>query len=81
MSGREEIVDELMKLLEGFNAKKVALTPDTDIPAQLELDSVQVMDFIMQVEDTFDINIPQHEVAEIRTLNDLADVVVKRKGA
>jgi acyl carrier protein len=37
------------------------------------------MDFVMEVEDHFDIEIPLNIVSETRTIGDLAAVVEKRK--
>jgi acyl carrier protein len=39
------------------------------------LDSVSVMDFVMEIEDDFDITIPLDRIAEMRTVGDLADAV------
>ena len=39
------------------------------------LDSVSVMDFVMELEDEFDITIPLDQVAEVRTVGDLAHAV------
>ncbi len=58
MSTREEIITKLTELLAPYNKEGVSLTPQTDIAAELNIDSAGVMDFIMEVEDTFDIDIP-----------------------
>ncbi|HET8882917.1 MAG TPA: phosphopantetheine-binding protein [Solimonas sp.] len=47
----------------------------TRIVQDLELDSVAVMDFILSIEDRFDISIPLDRVADIVTVDDLARVV------
>jgi acyl carrier protein len=54
------------------------LMPDTDISADLNIDSVAVMDFVMEVEDHFDIEIPLNVVSETRSIGDLASVVDAR---
>jgi acyl carrier protein len=78
----EPTFDTLCRLLEPFNSGKVALKPETDISADLNVDSVSVMDFVMEVEDTFDIDIPLNVLSETRTLADLVKVVEsRRKGA
>ena len=41
--------------------------PETDISADLNIDSVSVMDFVMEVEDHFDIDIPLNVLSETRT--------------
>jgi acyl carrier protein len=67
--------DTLCRLLEPFNTAKVTLKPETDISADLNIDSVSVMDFVMEVEDTFDIDIPLNVLSETRTMADLVKVV------
>lgn len=78
MSNRDEIFSHLCRLLEPFNAKGITLTPATDISADLNIDSVSVMDFVMEVEDHFDIDIPLNVLSETRTMEDLVGVVEGR---
>mgnify|MGYP000848395710 CR=1 FL=1 len=73
-----DTADAIMKLLQPFNTAGVALTPDTDISSDLNIDSVTVMDFVMEVEDHFDIEIPLNVLAETRTVAELAKVVDAR---
>ncbi len=78
--GREEIIARLIELLAPYNRQGIALKPETDIAAELNIDSAGVMDFIMEVEDTFDIDIPLNVLSETRTIDDLARVVEERLG-
>ncbi len=75
---RQEIFDQLCALLQPFNTGNIELTRETDISADLNIDSVTVMDFVMEVEDKYDIDIPLNLLSETRTLDDLAVVVEKR---
>jgi acyl carrier protein len=81
---REPIMSDtiaaLYKLLEPFNSVGVTLNPDTDISSDLNIDSVTVMDFVMEVEDHFDIEIPLNVLSETRTIAELAKVVESRTG-
>jgi len=74
----ETIFRELCKLLEPFNAAGVTLSRRTDISADLTIDSVSVMDFIMEIEDKYDIDIPLNLLSDIRTLDELTGVVEAR---
>ncbi|MGE0625184.1 MAG: acyl carrier protein [Pseudomonadales bacterium] len=47
----------------------------TDLVDDLDLESIQVMDFIAEVEDHFDILIEVDRLASIRTLGELAQLV------
>ncbi len=73
-----EIFDELCGLLAPYNTDGVDLQPETDISADLNIDSVSVMDFVMEVEDKYDIDIPLNVLSETRTMNDLVGVVRTR---
>jgi acyl carrier protein len=74
----DDIITEICALLAPHNKEGIALKADTDIPAELNIDSVGVLDFIMDVEDKFDVEIPMNVVAETRTIGDLVAVVAKR---
>ena len=78
MTSENEIIDEICLLLAPHNKANIALSVNTDIPAELNIDSVGVLDFIMDVEDKFDIEIPMNVVAETHTIGDLVRVVQKR---
>jgi acyl carrier protein len=51
--------------------KFVELSDHTNIVNDLGLDSVGVMDFVMEIEHRLDITVPLDKIAEIETLGDL----------
>ncbi len=73
-----EIFGKLSELLQPFNEKKIELKPQTEIAVDLAIDSVSVMDFVMEVEDHFDIDIPLNVLSETHTMKDLVSVVQDR---
>ena len=73
-----ETVDQICTLLQPFNTNGSVLSAATDISTDLNIDSVTVMDFVMEVEDHFDIEIPLNLLSETRTVGDLAKIVVSR---
>jgi acyl carrier protein len=74
-----DTVAELKDMLAKFNTSSIELTAQTDIAADLNIDSVTVMDFVMEVEDRYDIEIPLNILSETRTISDLAKVIDARK--
>lgn len=78
MTSRADIITALKQLLAPFNSAGVELSAQTDISGDLNIDSVTVMDFVMEVEDHFDIEIPLNVLSETRTIDDLAGVVEAR---
>lgn len=77
-AGPEDTYGVLCRLLQPFNTAGVALAPETDISADLNIDSVSVMDFVMEVEDHFEMDIPLNVLSETRTIADLVKVVEGR---
>ena len=74
-----ECIPIICELLGPYNPEGKPLAAETDIPAELNIDSVGVLDFIMEVEDHFDIEIPMNVVSETRTVGDLARYVAAQK--
>ena len=80
MTDDEQVIfDKLSELLQPFNEKQIELVPQTEIAVDLAIDSVSVMDFVMEVEDHFDMDIPLNVLSETHTMKDLISVVQARK--
>jgi acyl carrier protein len=72
--------DQIFGLIAPFNKKGVELTDATTFAGDLEWDSLTVMDFVAEVEDTFDIIISMNMQAEIETVGQLVAAVEKLQG-
>ncbi len=79
MTDRTAIFDTVTAQIEPFNKKGVALTDATTFQGDLEWDSLTVMDFVAAIEDEFEIIITMNMQAEIETVGQLVDAVVKLK--
>ena len=79
MSGIQEdddlVFHKICSLLEPLNDNGVKLTRDTDLIADLEIDSVSVLDIVMDIEDNYDISIPVNTISEIKTIGELVDAI------
>ena len=51
--------------------RRVEISDDTNIARDLGLDSLAIMNFIMALEDEYDISIPLDRVAQVETVGDL----------
>ncbi|MBR2124877.1 MAG: acyl carrier protein [Acetobacter sp.] len=49
------------------------------IMEDLAFDSLAIMNFLMEVEDSLDVSVPLDKLADIRTINDLATCIVALK--
>jgi acyl carrier protein len=81
MTDRSEMFDRLKDLIEPFNKKGVEVTETTTFAGDLEWDSLTVMDFVAEVEDSFDIIISMNLQAEIENVGHLVDAVTKLTAA
>ena len=79
MSDRAQVFDTVTAQIEPFNKKGVALSDATTFQGDLEWDSLTVMDFVAAIEDEFDIIITMNMQAEIETVGQLVDAVMKLK--
>ena len=79
MTDRQQIYETVTGLIVPFNKKGVSLTDATTFQGDLEWDSLTVMDFVAAIEDEFDIIITMNMQAEIETVGQLVDAVVKLK--
>ena len=55
--------------------RPVELTADTDITRDLQIDSLALMNMVMELEDTFDVSIPLDRLAGVRTVGDLSALI------
>jgi acyl carrier protein len=73
-----ETESQLCQLLRSTMEKELPdLNAATDMVDDLALESIQVMDFIAEVEDDFDILIEVDQLAKIRTIAELANLVME----
>ena len=72
---------EVIELLAHRVPADVNVTAQTQIVGGLGLDSVAVLDFIMDVEDRFNISIPLDRVADVQTIAELSHAIEGLKRA
>jgi acyl carrier protein len=70
-----DIREIIFETLRSSLPRPVELSEQTHIVDDLGLDSVAVMDFVMEIEDRLDISVPLDKIAEIETLGDLLAVL------
>ena len=62
-------------LAEQFDVEEDSLQNDTDLQDDLGADSLDVVDLLMSIEDEFEIEIPDEEIENIRTVGDLVNYI------
>ena len=75
MTSQEQVLQRLFDHLGRLVRDKAAIHPDVDLVQELGLDSIEVMNMLMEIEDEFDISVPLNVLAEVRTPAQLAQAI------
>ena len=62
-------------LSEQFDVEEDSITPDTSIADDLGADSLDVVDLLMSIEDEFEIEVPDEEIENIKTVDQLVKYI------
>ncbi len=71
----QSVLDGIREQLAPYNKSGIEVTEATDINADLNIDSVAILDLLMTIEDAYDISIPINLLADVRTVGDLTATV------
>lgn len=61
-----------------FKRDASTLTADGDVFASLSIDSMQVLELLSELEQHFDVEIPDYELRDVRTFGELAGCIERR---
>ncbi len=78
-SNYDEIMQLLCDRLSSLTNSDTQITPETNLINQLSIDSIKLLNLIMEIEDIFDVSIPINALTDINTVRELADLVHKIK--
>ena len=65
-------------LAEQLGADEDDMTMDTDIAKDLGADSLDVVELLMSIEDEFEVEIPDEEIENIKTIGELTEYIQAR---
>lgn len=77
MQSKEDILGQLYELVRPYSEKPIEFGVETGLIDEVGLDSMKVMDLVMQIEDHFDISVPLNILPGVRTMGDLAEQLQK----
>lgn len=78
MSTREEIFGVVKDHLVGRGLDAAAVTPEADLVNDVGLDSLDVTELTLGLEEHFGIEIPDEDLEGLRTVNDAVDLVERK---
>ena len=62
-------------LAEQFDVEEDKITADTDLQEDLGADSLDVVDHLMSIEDEFEVEVPDEEIENIKTVGSLVSYI------
>lgn len=62
-------------LAEQFDVEEDKITADTDLQEDLRADSLDVVDLLMSIEDEFEVEVPDEEIENIKTVGSLVSYI------
>lgn len=62
-------------LADQFDAEEESITTETTIQEDLGADSLDVVDLLMTIEDEFEVEIPDSEIENMKTVGDLVTYI------
>lgn len=77
VSTRDEIFPRIVEMIAPFNTRRVPVSEATSFAADLEFDSLTVMDLVAGIEDEWDITLPLNMLPELETVGQLTDAVTR----
>ena len=69
-------IDKIKKILaDTLDVSEEEISADTNIATDLGADSLDVVEILMSIEDEFEIEIPDNEIENIRTVGELVEYI------
>lgn len=76
----KEVFDKVISLIEPFVQNDHALrtaTMDTTILEDLRVNSARLVDFVLEIEDTFDIEVSDEDADSVKTIGNAVHLIVE----
>jgi acyl carrier protein len=79
---RAEVLQVLKdKAVEMLEVEADQVQEDKSFVADLEVDSLSLVEFTMELEDVFGIELPEEELTDVKTIGAFVDVIVAKTAA
>ena len=67
----KEIYAKIVEIIQEHDSSKLHVTPELNLKEELGVDSVDLMEFIIDLEDTFAIEIPDEQIDHFKNISDI----------
>lgn len=75
---RTEVKDNVIRMLaETIDVFPEEITPDLEVNVDLQLDSLELYEFVISIEDFYNIRLPDELLDQVKTIDDMIDVIIE----
>ena len=71
----KEIYAKIVEIIQEHDSSKLHVTPELNLKEELGVDSVDLMEFIINLEEAFDIEIPDEDMDNFKTISDVVSYI------
>ncbi|HFH9842842.1 TPA: phosphopantetheine-binding protein [Streptococcus suis] len=72
---REQVYQRVVELIQDEKGEDFDVQPESTLADYIAADSVEIMEFVLNLEDEFGIDIPDTAIERFETLSDIVDFV------
>ena len=72
MQSKEDILEQLFELIRPYSEQPIVLSEQTSLISDVGLNSMKVMELVMQIEDCFDVSVPLNILPDVNTIGEFA---------
>jgi len=74
-----DVMEKITKIVcEQFDVDPESISEDTNLAEDLDADSLDLVDLVMSLEDEFDTEVPDEDLADLKTIGDIVKFVEER---
>lgn len=75
---KAEVTDDVIRMLaETLEISPEEITPDLEVNVDLQLDSLQLYEFVIAIEEFYNVRLPDELLDQVKTIDDMIDVIIK----
>ncbi|WP_057875869.1 acyl carrier protein [Liquorilactobacillus aquaticus] len=76
----KEIFNKIAKIInERFELEQNKITPELTFSSDLDADSIDIVEFVLELEDTFGAEIPDEDAEKLLTVGDVVKYIEKHQ--
>ena len=69
------MIEKLERILEEYSGKHIFISENTDLRKDLGMNSLELIELVVKLEEAFDIEISDREIMKMATIGDVIEII------